>query len=74
MAEKAFSEEFKEIRENMDMSQKEISTHLGVPKRTWQDWEHGLRTPPKYVLEWIKRILEYEKLEKQMNEGKPLDN
>lgn len=68
MENKAFAEEFKKIRASMDMSQNEISTHLGVPKRTWQDWEHGQRTPPQYVLEWIKRILEYEKMEKKMNE------
>lgn len=65
MEKKAFSEEFKKIRTSMGMSQSEMASYLSMPTRTWQDWEHGQRTPPTYILEWIKKIVEYENKEKQ---------
>lgn len=67
MEKKAFSEEFKKIRTSMGMSQSEMASYLGMPRRTWQDWEQGKRIPPTYLLEWIKKIVEYENKEKQNN-------
>jgi len=40
----------KEIRADLGMTQQKFSDYFGIPKRTIQDWERGLRTPPTYVI------------------------
>ena len=42
------------------MSQKDFAEYFNVPVRTLQDWEHGKRTPPEYVVELIKYKIEKE--------------
>ena len=37
------------------MTQKAFSEFFGIPVRTLQDWEAGVRTPPDYVV----RLLPY---------------
>lgn len=39
----------KEARKLAGLTQKEMSEQLGIPKRTIEDWERGISTPPKYV-------------------------
>lgn len=57
------------IREILDMTGLRPA-HFGrkyhIPPNTLHDWEHGNRTPPVYVLEWLERIVR-EDMEKQEN-------
>lgn len=39
----------KEARKLAGLTQKGMSEQLGIPKRTIEDWERGISTPPKYV-------------------------
>lgn len=41
----------KELREKAKLTQKAAAELLGVPFRTYQNWEYGQRTPPDYVLQ-----------------------
>lgn len=47
--------EIKIIRKEAGMTQKMFSDFFGIPVRTLQDWEAGLRKPPGYVV----RLLPY---------------
>jgi len=44
-----FSEEIKKAREASGLSQQALAKVLDVPSRTYESWEMGERTPPKYV-------------------------
>lgn len=43
----------KEAREAARLSQAAAAELIGVPKRTWEDWEAGKHKPPKYVKKLI---------------------
>lgn len=47
--------EIKKMREEAGMTKKMFSDFFGIPFRTLQDWEAGLRKPPDYVV----RLLPY---------------
>ena len=50
----------KETRKKVGLSQVEAEKYIGVPHRTWQDWELGKRTPPDYVERLIiEKLLRY---------------
>ena len=57
----------KELRAETGLSQTEFGKRLGgIPLRTIQNWESGVRTPPEWVLELINyRVENDEKLKKQ---------
>ena len=55
----------KEKREELGISRSKMSRMIGIPIRTLEDWDSGLRTPP----EWVERLL-IEKLEKMKGENK----
>lgn len=40
----------KELRKSTGLNQREISEKLGIPLRTWEDWEAGRRAMPQYTL------------------------
>lgn len=46
---------FKEMRERSGMSRPQFAEHFGIPYRTVQNWELGLRECPEYLL----RLFEY---------------
>lgn len=50
----------KQLREQTGLSQQKFGNFLGIPKRTIEDWEQGLRTPPAYVVELIEYKLRKE--------------
>ena len=52
----------RELRESINMSRREFSSHTGIPVRTLEDWEAGRRTPPEYVPRLIAYQLKYEEL------------
>lgn len=48
-------DEIKKMRNEAGMTQKTFSEFFGIPVRTLQDWEAGVRKPPEYVV----RLLPY---------------
>ena len=48
----------KELCEQYDIVPAELSYRFGIPLRTAQQWYAGERTPPPYVVNMIKEILE----------------
>lgn len=43
----------KELRQQAGLTQKEFSVLFGIPKRTIEDWERGVRTPAPYLVALI---------------------
>lgn len=39
----------KQARQQAGLTQKGMSEQLNIPRRTIEDWERGISTPPKYV-------------------------
>jgi len=50
----------KDIRKLTGLSQAEFSEKYEIPKRTIEDWEAGVRKPPKYVLKLLERVVIYD--------------
>ena len=49
----------KELRCQTGLSQSKFADMFGIPVSTLKDWEQGRRTPPIYVTNMIRTILEY---------------
>ena len=47
--------ELRMLREEIGLNRKEFALEYGIPLRTIEDWEHGKRKMPPYVL----RLLAY---------------
>lgn len=43
----------KKARLAAGLTQKKAAELLGVPFRTFQDWEYGVHRPPKYTQQYI---------------------
>ena len=56
--------EIKELRMCTGLSQNKFVNMFEIPVATLKDWEQGRRTPPSYVVNMIKTILEYQGLYK----------
>lgn len=52
----------KSMRKEADMTQKEFAGYFGIPIRTVEDWERGIRHMPDYVLRLFAYKMEMEKL------------
>ena len=52
----------KTLREGAGMTQKAFSEYFGIPYRTVQDWNAGLRKCPDYLLELMEYKLKNEKI------------
>lgn len=50
--------EFKKIRTESGMTQKQLSEFTGIPLRTIQNWEGGQRKCPEYIAELVKFKIE----------------
>lgn len=50
---KTFAEKLKEARKAAGLSQQSMADKMLIPKRTIQDWEGELRTPPSYVQRFV---------------------
>lgn len=47
----------KEIREKiLGISRAEYSRRYGIPVRTLEDWDAGIRKPPKWVVNLLERV------------------
>lgn len=44
----------KDMRRALGMTQAEFAAALGIPRRSVQNWETEVSTPPAYVVELIK--------------------
>lgn len=60
---------FKSAREELGMTQKEISEKLNIPKRTWQDWELEQRMPPEWASNLILKEMEKMKQKQEWHFG-----
>lgn len=47
----------REIRALTGLSQAKFGERYGIPLRTIQDWEAGVRTPPTYVVALLERVV-----------------
>ena len=56
--------EIKQLRVCTGLSQNKFASMFEIPVATLKDWEQGRRTPPSYVINMIKTILEYQGLYK----------
>lgn len=52
----------KAMRKEANMTQKEFAEYFGIPIRTVEDWERGVRHMPDYVLRLFVYKLEIEKM------------
>ena len=55
----------KEIRATTGLSQQKFGDWLGIPKRTLQNWEKKIATPPQYVVKLIEYYVKNEGRERQ---------
>ncbi len=54
----SFAEDFKEARKKAGHTQKSISEFMSIPRRTVEDWERGINSPPHYVQKLLIEKLE----------------
>lgn len=47
---------FKEMRQKMGLTQKQVSDIYRIPYSTVQKWEHGINNPPEYVLSMMMEL------------------
>ena len=52
----------KEARQFAGLTQKEVEELTGIPWRSIQNWEMGVRTPPAYVEEYLIQKLRHERM------------
>ncbi len=58
------------LKEESGFNWKEFSAYFDIPYRTVQDWEHGKRNMPPYLL----RLMEYKlKMDKMNNQKEHTD-
>lgn len=53
-----FAEKLKAARKAAELTQQGMADQMLIPKRTIQDWEAGVRTPPPYVQRFVLNELE----------------
>lgn len=47
----------KELRTRTQLSAQRFGNLYGIPMRTIQDWERGVRTAPEYVINLLERAV-----------------
>ena len=52
----------KDLRSASGMTQKEFSDYFGIPKRTIENWEGGMRKCPPYLYNLMRYKMEHENL------------
>ena len=65
------SERVKAMRKESGLSQANYSSMFNIPTRTLQDWEHGKRNPPDYVVDMMEKILSSEHIIEIANKEEP---
>lgn len=60
----------KQIRLNLNITQKEASSYLGIPLRTYENWEEGTRTTSQWTTDLIiDKLLNYKREQELINKG-----
>lgn len=54
----------KELRKEFGLTQAKLSEITGIPKRSIENWDSGIRKPPKYVVDLVRFKLEHLNTEK----------
>ena len=49
----------KQLRNDTGLSQAKFAAKFNIPISTYEQWEMGIRKPPKYVVDMIATILYY---------------
>ena len=62
-------EEMIELRKSTGMNKRQLSEYLGIPYRTFQDWELGSRRVPEYLFRLMAYKVKMEGLDKKKGEG-----
>ena len=55
---------FNELRKQSGMNQTEFAKYFGIPRRTVQNWDLGLRECPEYLLQLMEYKLRKENIVK----------
>lgn len=50
----------KDMRLSLGMTQAEFAAALGIPRRSVQNWETGVNTPPAYVVDLLRFRVEHD--------------
>ena len=53
---------FKELRQQSGMTQKQFADYFNIPKRTIENWEAGVNKCPEYLLDLMKYKLIHENI------------
>lgn len=51
------AEQIRSIRAKTGMTQAAFCERYDIPKRTWENWEAGTRTPPPYVIRLLEIVI-----------------
>ena len=54
-------DKLKQMRSNTGLTQAKFAAKFNIPVSTYEQWEMGMRTPPRYVVDMIATILDYER-------------
>lgn len=49
-----------EIRAMLGVSRAEFSRRYGIPVRTLENWDAGVRVPPEWVLKLLERVVRWD--------------
>ena len=55
-----YSIRLRDMRQRVGLSQEKFAEKFGIPIRTYQQWERGVRKPAGYVVDMIEIILQFE--------------
>ena len=55
-----FPEQLRALRAEKQLTQAQAYKILQVPRRTYEDWERGIASPPEYVQRMIIKLLQQE--------------
>ena len=58
----------REIRKSLGLTQKEFGKKYGIPRRTIEDWDRGIKAPTHYWVEIFVKLLKYERLYGELND------
>ena len=53
-----FPEQLKQLRDERHLTQAQAYKKLQVPRRTYEDWERGIASPPEYVQRFVIKLLQ----------------
>ena len=70
MEDRYMSSILKQVRLNLNLTQKEASSYLGIPLRTFQNWEEGARVPAEWTIDLVvDELLNYYKEQEIKDKG-----